>query len=60
MKGKLFLGLGVFLVLIDVAVPYLFLRKTASFAGSFLFWTALPALGIVAAALYTRPWRNHE
>lgn len=58
MKGKLFLTLGVFLVLVDVVVPYLFLRETASFTGSFLFWTALPAIGIVAAAIYTRPWSN--
>jgi uncharacterized membrane-anchored protein len=58
MKGKMFLALGAFLVLVDVAVPYLFLRDTASFMGSFFLWTLLPVLGIIAAAVYTRPWSN--
>lgn len=54
----MFLAVGVFLVLVDVAIPYLFLRDTATFSGSFLLWTVLPALGIAAAAVYTRPWRE--
>ena len=54
----MFLGLALLLVLLDVAIPYLFLRDVASFGGSFLFWTVLPAIGIVAAAFYTRPWSN--
>ncbi len=54
----MFLAIGTFLVLVDVAIPYLFLRNTASFTGSFLLWTILPAFGIVAAAFYTRPWSS--
>lgn len=52
------LAIGAFLILVDVAVPYLFLRDTASFMGSFFLWTLLPALGIIAAAVYTRPWSS--
>lgn len=58
MSGKLFLALALLLILLDVAIPYLFLRDVASFGGSFLFWTVLPGIGIVAAAFYTRPWSD--
>jgi NADH:ubiquinone oxidoreductase subunit 3 (subunit A) len=58
MTGKTFLLLALLLVILDVAIPYLFLRDIASFGGSFLFWTVLPAIGILAAAFYTRPWSN--
>lgn len=54
----MFLAIGVFLVLVDIAIPYLYLRDTASFMGSFFLWTILPGLGIIAAAFYMRPWSH--
>ncbi|MFO7782249.1 MAG: hypothetical protein R6W94_11555 [Spirochaetia bacterium] len=56
MKGRTFLVLAVALVAVDLLVPYLFLADIPSFAASFLFWTALTLLVIIAAAGYIRHW----
>ena len=56
MKGRTFLVLAVALVAVDLLVPYLFLADVPSFAASFLFWSALTLLVIVAAARHIRHW----
>lgn len=56
MKGRTFLVLAVALVAVDLLVPYLFLADVPSFAASFLFWSALTLLVIIAAALHIRHW----
>jgi len=43
-------------VAVDVLVPYLILADVASFAASFLFWSALTLLVILAAAWHIRHW----
>ena len=56
MRGRTFLLIAVVLAVIDLAVPYLFLGASGSFAASFLFWCALTLAVIVAATVYTRHW----
>lgn len=56
MKGRTFLVLAVALVAVDLLVPYLILADVPSFAASFLFWSALTLLVIVAAARHIRHW----
>jgi hypothetical protein len=48
--------IAIVLAAVDLAVPYLFLGASGSFAASFLFWCALTLVVIVAAAFYTRHW----
>jgi hypothetical protein len=55
-KGRTFLVLAVALVAVDLFVPYLVLADVPSFAASFLFWSALTLLVIIAAARHIRHW----
>jgi hypothetical protein len=57
-KGSVFFVLAVLIAIIDVAVPYLVFARTGSFLASFLFWTVITLVVIVAAGLYTRRWRE--
>ncbi len=56
MKGQTFLVLAVVLVAVDLLVPYLILADVPSFAASFLFWSALTLVVIIAAARHIRHW----
>lgn len=56
MRGRTFLILALVVVAVDVLVPYLILADVASFAASFLFWSALTLLVILAAAWHIRHW----
>jgi hypothetical protein len=55
-KGRTFLVLAVSLVAVDLLVPYLILADVPSFSASFLFWSALTLLVIIAAAHHIRHW----
>ena len=56
MKGLTFLLLSLVLVGIDVAIPYGLIGHIPSFAASFLFWSVLVLVAIVAAGWYIRGW----
>lgn len=56
MRGLYFLFLSIGLVIIDVLVPYLFLKGIASFWSSFLFWSLLTLAVIIFGIVYTRKW----
>jgi uncharacterized membrane protein YhaH (DUF805 family) len=58
MRGLAFLILALSAVVVFVVIPYLLLAGIASFAGCFLYWSAATAVVIVAAAIYTRRWRD--
>lgn len=58
MKGSVFVLTAVLLAVTSVGVPYLFFTESGSFMASFLFWTVLTLAVIVAAAVYTRRWRE--
>lgn len=52
---KVFL-LVLILGVLDVGIPYIFLRNFASFLGSYLFWIILTLTTIVWGILYTNSW----
>lgn len=58
MKGTHFLALAVVLALVDVLIPYAFLKDIASFQASYLFWTLLTLSVVIFGILYTRRWRR--
>ncbi len=56
MKGRHLAFLGILLGLINVGIPYLFLRDVSSFWGSFLFWI-LVTVGVLSVGLWKiRQW----
>lgn len=54
----MFFFVAVLIAAIDVGVPYLVFTSTGSFLASFLFWTLITLVVIVAAGVYTRRWRD--
>lgn len=56
MKGRTFLLIAVFLVAVDLLIPYLLLADSPHFSASFTFWSVLTAAVIAWAAVYTRSW----
>jgi hypothetical protein len=55
MGGWRLLSIGTALAAVDLAVPYLLLRESASWA-SYAFWIVLTVIVISAALLYVRGW----
>lgn len=48
--------LAVLLAVVNLAVPYLVLKDTASFMGSYLFWSGLTFLVILFGIWKVRKW----
>jgi hypothetical protein len=55
---KFFLILFAFLILIDYAIPYTILSKTAKISGSFLFWPLLTVAAACLAFLAVSRWEE--
>lgn len=48
--------ISVLIAIMDVGIPYLFLRDKGSFFGSFLFWVSLAFLVLVASVWHVNQW----
>ncbi|MEF8834632.1 MAG: hypothetical protein V5A76_00590 [Candidatus Thermoplasmatota archaeon] len=60
MKEKYIGILAVLLAVVNLGVPYLVLKDTASFMGSYLFWTGLTFLVIFFGIWNVRKWGDQR
>lgn len=60
MKAKNLALIALVLAILDVGVPYLFLKDIGEFWGSYLYWTLLAVTVIVLGAIYIKGWGENE
>lgn len=60
MKTKNLALIAIFLAVLDVAVPYLFLKDVGAFWGSYLYWTILAVTVIILGVVYIKHWGENE
>jgi len=49
-----------FLLILDLVVPFTFLKNTAVFAGSFLFWLIWIVVAIISMFVIFLKWQDNE
>lgn len=63
MGGKSFwcwAGWFLFLFVLDFTIPFVFLKKVPTVAGSFLFWLVWITVAIISMFIMFRRWQDRE
>ncbi|MDO9508375.1 MAG: hypothetical protein Q7I97_03385 [Thermovirgaceae bacterium] len=57
-REKIWMLFALFYSVINIAVPFLFLKDTGSFGGAFLFWNLLTGAVLLAGVWITSGWNE--
>ena len=60
MKAKNLALIALLLAVLDLGVPYLFLKDIGSFWASYLYWTLLAVTVIILGAIYIKHWGENK